>query len=376
MNELFQIQNPYPLPKLKRLPLREQPAYRVSQNPDACNLVELLAALAGGSQQIEIAEALLERFGSIRRLHQAHIIEIGRIHGIGQQIAIRLKAALALGKKAMLETEQERTIIQSPADAAALVQFEMSLLEQEHLKVMLLDTRNHVIDIVEVYHGSVNASQVRVAELFKPAIQRMATSILILHNHPSGDPSPSPDDVTVTRAIGQAGNLLDIELIDHIVVGNNGRYVSLKERGLGFDSHVSDGRNVYRVSENNVIYTYTRAQALDDGVLVDTSEMAGEAGFKYPTAITADLYARLQPNDIEIAHGQNYEGRLWDVLWLASVSARRSGHTDRVSFQVIVTEFDDCHSQKIKQNTLSLWCVISPGDLGEPVITIGFPRDF
>ncbi|MBE0411802.1 MAG: hypothetical protein IBX69_18905 [Anaerolineales bacterium] len=188
MNELFQIQNPYPLPKLKRLPLREQPAYRVSQNPDACNLVELLAALAGGSQQIEIAEALLERFGSIRRLHQAHIIEIGRIHGIGQQTAIRLKAALALGKKAMLETEQERTIIQSPADAAALVQFEMSLLEQEHLKVMLLDTRNHVIDIVEVYHGSVNASQVRVAELFKPAIQRMATSILILHNHPSGVP--------------------------------------------------------------------------------------------------------------------------------------------------------------------------------------------
>jgi hypothetical protein len=95
----------------------------------------------------------------------------------------------------------------------------------------------------------------------------MATSILVLHNHPTGDPSPSPDDVTVTRAIAQAGNLLDIELIDHIVLGNNGRYVSLKERGLGFDSRVSDGRNAYRVSENNVIYTYTRAQALADGVL-------------------------------------------------------------------------------------------------------------
>jgi hypothetical protein len=204
----------------------------------------------------------------------------------------------------------------------------------------------------------------------------MATSILVLHNHPTGDPSPSPDDVTVTRAIAQAGNLLDIELIDHIVLGNNGRYVSLKERGLGFDSRVSDGRYAYRVSENNLIYTYTRAQALADGVLVDTSEMAGEAGFKYPTVITADLYARLEPNDIELTHGQSYGGRLWDVLWLASVSARRSGQADHVSFQVIVTEVDDCHSQKPKQNTLTLWCVISPGDQGEPVITIGFPRDF
>ena len=376
MNQLFHLQSPYPLTKLKRLPLREQPAYRVSQNADACNLVELLAALVGGSQQIEIAEALLERFGNIRQLHQAHIIEIGGIHGIGQQTAIRLKAALALGKKAMLETEEERPTIHSPADAAALVQYEMSLLEQEHLKVMLLDTRNRVIDIVEIYHGSVNASQVRVAELFKPAIQQMATTILVLHNHPTGDPSPSPDDVTVTRAIAQAGKLLDIELIDHIVLGNNGRYVSLKERGLGFDSLISDGRNAYRVSENDVIFTYTRAQALAEGVLIDTTEMAHEAGFKIPTAITADLHARLLPNDTELARGQSYEGRLWDVLWMASVGARLSGSTDRVSFQVILAEVEDRHPQKTRQNTLNLWCVIGPGDQGEPVITVGFPRDF
>jgi DNA repair protein RadC len=109
----------------------------------------------------------------------------------------------------------------------------MSGLEQEHLRVFLLDTRNHVLDIVEVYKGSVNSSQVHVGELFKPAIRRGASAIIIAHNHPSGDPTPSPDDVAVTRAILQAGKLLGIDVLDHIVIGL-GRWVSLKERGLGF----------------------------------------------------------------------------------------------------------------------------------------------
>ena len=125
-------------------------------------------------------------------------------------------------------------MINSPADAAALVQYEMGLLEQEYLKVMVLDTRNRVLDIVEVYRGSVNSSQVRVGEIFKPALQRMAPAIIVIHNHPSSDPTPSPDDVTVTRAIVQAGKLLDIACLDHIIIGGTGRFVSLKERGLGF----------------------------------------------------------------------------------------------------------------------------------------------
>ena len=124
-------------------------------------------------------------------------------------------------------------MINSPGDAAALVQYEMSLLEQEHLKVMLLDTRNRVLDIVEVYQGSVNSSQVRVAEVFIPAIQRIAPAIIVAHNHPSQDPTPSPDDVAVTRAIVAAGKLLDIDVMDHLVIGGN-VWVSLKERGLGF----------------------------------------------------------------------------------------------------------------------------------------------
>ena len=188
MYELLQLQIPYSLPKLKRLPVREQPSYRMTHNPDACNLTELLAVLAGGPHQIEIAEAILEHFTNIRKLYQAHAVEIASVKGVGQGTALRLKAALELGKRAVLETEDERPTIHGPADAASLVQYEMSMLEQEYLKVILLDTRNRVIDIVEVYHGSLNSSQVRVAELFKPAIQRMAASIIIAHNHPSGVP--------------------------------------------------------------------------------------------------------------------------------------------------------------------------------------------
>ena len=109
----------------------------------------------------------------------------------------------------------------------------MSALEQEHLRVMLLDRRNRVLEVVEVYKGSVNSSQVRVGELFKDAVRANASAVIVAHNHPSGDPTPSPDDVAVTRAIVQAGKLLDIDVLDHLVIGQ-GKWVSLKERGLGF----------------------------------------------------------------------------------------------------------------------------------------------
>jgi DNA repair protein RadC len=223
----------YDQPKLKSLPLREQPAYRVSQNAAACNLTELLAAVIGGQRQIEISETLLARFdGDIRRLYQAHPSELAAVKGISQTTAARIKAALNLGLRLNIPKE-ERPMINSPADAAALVQYEMSLLEQEHLRVILLDRRNRVLDIVEVYHGSVHSAQVRVGEVFKEAVARMASAIIVVHSHPSGDPTPSPDDVAVTRAIVQAGKLLDIDTLDHLVIGH-GRWVSLKERGLGF----------------------------------------------------------------------------------------------------------------------------------------------
>jgi DNA repair protein RadC len=176
---------------------------------------------------------LLQTFGGLSGLQRVSFEELVNQHGMGEAKAAQIKAAIEIGRRLSLETPQERPTINSPADAAALIQYEMSALEQEHLRVLLLDTRNHVLDIVEVYKGSVNSSQVRVGELFKAAVRRNAPAIIIAHNHPSGDPTPSPDDVAVTRAIVQAGKLIQVDVLDHLVIGQ-GRYVSLKERGLGF----------------------------------------------------------------------------------------------------------------------------------------------
>ena len=146
-------------------------------------------------------------------MYQAHPAELANVKGISQVTAVRIKAALNLGLRLNIPSE-ERPLINSPADAAVLLQYEMGLLEKEHLKVILLDRRNHVLDIVQIYEGSVNSSQIRIGEVFRPAIQRMASAIIAAHNHPSTDNTPSPDDVAVTRAMVQAGKLLDIDLLD------------------------------------------------------------------------------------------------------------------------------------------------------------------
>jgi len=225
---------------VKGLPLRDQPAFRVATNVDGCTLVELLAAVIGGVQQMEVAENLVLRYGDVHGLARAHVQDLANIKGIGNSTAVRIKAALGLSKE-FLKPSQERVTIHCPADAAALVQHEMESLEQEQLRVILLDTRNRVIDVVMIYQGSLNSSQVRVGEIFKQAISRSAAALVVVHCHPSGDPSPSPDDIAVTRAIVQAGKLLDTECLDHLVIGN-ARFVSLKERGLAFDgsSYVKD----------------------------------------------------------------------------------------------------------------------------------------
>lgn len=110
----------------------------------------------------------------------------------------------------------------------------MAALDQEELWVLILDTRNHLVEVDKVYRGSLHTTVIRVGELFKNAVRRNAAAVVITHNHPSGNPSPSPEDVRLTELTGQAGKLLDIDVLDHIIVGKNGRYVSLKERGLGF----------------------------------------------------------------------------------------------------------------------------------------------
>jgi DNA repair protein RadC len=200
---------------------------------------ELIAILlrvgVPGENAVEVGQRLLQKYKGILGLRRAPVEDLVSEHGIGQAKAAQIKAAIELGQRLSLESPEERPVTNSPADAAALVKYEMAGLEQEHLRVFLLDTRNRVLDIVEIYKGSVSSSQVHVGELFKPAIRRTASAIILAHSHPSGDPTPSPDDVAVTRAVIQAGKLLDVEVLDHIVIGQ-GRWVSLKERGLGFNS--------------------------------------------------------------------------------------------------------------------------------------------
>lgn len=127
----------------------------------------------------------------------------------------------------------DRDQVRSPSDIAGLLLVEMGHLDQEELRTVLLDTKNYVQEIVTVYRGSLNTSLVRVGELFKEAIRRNSAALIVAHNHPSSDPTPSPDDVLVTREIVSAGKLLDIEVLDHLVI-SHGRWVSMKERGMGF----------------------------------------------------------------------------------------------------------------------------------------------
>jgi DNA repair protein RadC len=156
------------------------------------------------------------------------------VKGIGQAKAVEVKASLELGRRLISSTPAERPRVSSPADAANLLMTEMAFLEQEHLRLVLLDTRNHVLSTPTIYIGSLNTSVLRVGELFRAAIKENAAAIIVAHNHPSGDPAPSPEDIRVTAQIVKAGKLLDIDVLDHVIIGRQ-RFVSLKERGLGFD---------------------------------------------------------------------------------------------------------------------------------------------
>jgi len=217
----------------------ERPRERLAKlGPQALSNAELLAILlrvgVQGENAMQVGQRLLSQFGGISGLHRTTYEELYSAYGVGPAKAAQIKAAIELGRRLSLETEEELPTIHSPADAAALVMYEMSALTQEQLRVMLLNTKNQVLDIKTLYQGSLNSSAVRVGEVFKQAIIQNAAATKIFHNHPSGDPTPSPnDDVAVTRAMIEAGKLLDIQILDHLVIGS-GRFVSLKERRLGF----------------------------------------------------------------------------------------------------------------------------------------------
>jgi DNA repair protein RadC len=186
-----------PVYRITDLHEAERPRERLEQlGPQALANAELIAILlrvgVPGENAVQVAQRLLQQFDGLGGLHRAPFEELVAQYGIGEAKAAQIKAAIELGRRLTLEAPEERPTINSPADAAALVQYEMSALEQEHLRVFLMDTKNHVLDIVEVYRGSVNMSQVRIGEVFKAAIRRNATAVIVVHNHPSGDPTPSP----------------------------------------------------------------------------------------------------------------------------------------------------------------------------------------
>ena len=196
-------------------------------------LAILLRAGIKGLNVLQLAQKLLLDMGGLSGLHQAPLEALCERRGIGPAKAAQLKAAIELGRRLSIASPEERPVIQSPEDAATLLLYEMGALEQEHLRVLLLDTRNRVLRTKEVYRGSLNSSTIRIGEIFRDAIHANSAAIIVAHNHPSGDPTPSAEDVHVTKALVEAGGLLDIEVLDHLIIGKN-CYVSLKSKGLGF----------------------------------------------------------------------------------------------------------------------------------------------
>lgn len=194
--------------------------------------IELLQLICP-RQYADSAAELLKAAGGLAGLVQMHTAEIAAFPGIGEKGALAIKAALEVGRRLVTQAAENKPQVRSPEDLFSLL-FDLTTADQEHLVVLLFDARHQVVERVNVYKGSVNMAQVRIAEVFKDAIRRNAAAIAVAHNHPSGDPSPSPEDVALTREIVQAGRLLSIDVLDHIVIGQN-RYVSLRERGLGFD---------------------------------------------------------------------------------------------------------------------------------------------
>ena len=226
-------------PMIRDMDQRDRPRERLLHVGErALSSAELLAIIlrtgVGGENVIRLAERLLAHFGGLTGLAKASLTEMQAVKGIGPAKATETKAALELGRRLIASSPEQKPKVTCPADAANLLMTEMSLLEQEHLRLILLDTRNNVLSTPTVYIGSLNTSVIRVGELFRFALKENAAAMIVAHNHPSGDPSPSPEDIQVTRQIVEGGTLLDIDVLDHVVIGRQ-RFVSLKERGLGFD---------------------------------------------------------------------------------------------------------------------------------------------
>ena len=227
-------------PTVREMPTEERPRERLAlYGAKSLSNTELIAILlrtgSVGENVISQSSRLLARFDGLRGLGRAAFAELCAEKGLSEAKTCQILAALELGRRFVSLAPEERATINGPEDVSNLLSAEMAALEQEHLRVLLLNTRNEVMGIEEIYIGNVNSSVVRPAEVFRPAIRSNATSIIAVHNHPSGDPTPSGADVSITRDLCASGKMLGLELLDHLVIGSGNRFVSMKETRLGFD---------------------------------------------------------------------------------------------------------------------------------------------
>lgn len=219
------------------LPAAERPRERLLKHGSgALSTAELLAILLRTGTDTEnvvrLAERILSQFGGLHGLAKTHAAQLLNIRGLGEAKVAQVMAALELGNRLAATQPDERTPVRSAADAAKLV-LDMRYLPQEHVRLILLDTNSRVIAMPTVYIGTLNTSVLRIAELFREAITRNSPALIIAHNHPDGSPNPSPEDIDLTRSLVRAGELLDIQVIDHLIIGES-EWRSLREMGLGF----------------------------------------------------------------------------------------------------------------------------------------------
>lgn len=221
--------------KIKDVPQEERPRERMLKYGSAhLSNQELLAILLGTGTRNEsvmgLANRVLMHFEGLKYLSEATIEELTAIKGIGKAKGIGVLAALEIGKRINQYKPTAPYIIRSPEDGADYVMEEMRSLNQEHLVALFLNTKNQIIHQQTIFIGSLNASIVHPREIFREAVKRSAASIICAHNHPSGDPTPSQEDIHVTRRLVEAGNIMGIHLVDHLIIGDN-TFISLKEKG-------------------------------------------------------------------------------------------------------------------------------------------------
>ncbi|WP_336784518.1 RadC family protein [Paenibacillus sp. MMO-177] len=220
---------------LRNVPHEERPRERMMQyGAEALSHTELLAILlrTGTKREsaVHLAGKILKECGSLRNLLDMSMSELTAIKGIGPAKAVQLRAGIELGRRIVRSGQGEIVTVRKPQDAANYVMEEMRYLKKEHFVCLFLNTKNHIIARETLSVGTLNASLVHPREVFRAAVKAGSASIICVHNHPSGDPMPSPEDIALTKRLVEAGELMGIEVLDHLVIGD-GRFISLKEHG-------------------------------------------------------------------------------------------------------------------------------------------------